>query len=153
MNTTGAIPAELATGTAGSLTAGNPPSDGAHSGPIAIRHSGREPSIHPAACVAPTAELRGQVSTGAGSCAPHRAMLAAEGGPVRTGTGCLILENAVPRGTARHPLLMGDRVLTGPHARPAGCVAANEGFTVAGKAPLAGAAGPAALANRAVGPA
>ena len=83
----------------------------------------------------------------------HGAVLAAEGGPVQIGTGCVIMENAVLRGTGRHPLPMGDRVLAGPHAQLADCAAADEVFIAAGAAPTADAAGPAASAHRAVGPA
>ena len=132
MNTTNAILAEPATGPAGSLAAGNPPSAPVHSGPMTIRHLDREPSIHPQAYVAPSAVISGQVSVGAGSCIMHGAVLAAEGGPVQVGAGCVIMEHAVLRGTARHPLLIGDHVLAGPHAQLTGATVTDEVFIAAG---------------------
>ena len=80
---------------------------------MTIRHLGMIPSIHPDAYVAPAAVVSGQVSIGAGSCIMHGGVLAAGGGPVQVGAGCVIMENAVLRGTPRHPLRIGDRVLAG----------------------------------------
>ena len=97
-----------------------------------IRHLGMAPSVHPEAYVAPTAVLSGQVSVGAGSCIMHGAVLAAEGGPVQVGASCVIMENAVLRGTPRHPLVIGDRVLAGPHAQLTGCTVADEVFIAVG---------------------
>jgi carbonic anhydrase/acetyltransferase-like protein (isoleucine patch superfamily) len=108
-------------------------------GPVLIRHLGMAPSVHPEAYVAPTAVLSGQVSVGAGSCIMHGAVLAAEGGPVQVGAGCVIMENAVLRGTPRHRLLIGDRVLAGPHAQLTGCTVADEVFIAAGAMVLPGA--------------
>ena len=132
VKTTDAILAEPATGPAGSLAAGNPPSARADSSPMTIRHLGREPSIHPQAYIAPSAVISGQVSIGAGSCIMHGAVLAAEGGPVQIGAHCVIMEQAVLRGTARHPLLIGDHVLAGPHTQLTGCTVTDEVFIAAG---------------------
>ena len=131
VDTTDAVLAEPATGP-GSLAAASPPSTPVHSGPMTIRHLGREPSIHPQAYVAPSAVISGQVSVGAGSCIMHGAVLAAEGGPVQIGAHCVIMEHAVLRGTARHPLLIGDRVLAGPHAQLTGATVTDEVFIAAG---------------------
>ncbi len=60
------------------------------------------------------------------------AVLSADGGPVRIGSQCVILEQAVLRGTRKHPLLVGDRVLVGPHAYLSGCTVANEAFLATG---------------------
>jgi hypothetical protein len=43
--------------------------------------------------------LSAEGSIGAGSCIMHGAVLAAEGGPVQIGAGCVIMENAALRGT------------------------------------------------------
>ncbi len=86
------------------------------------------PSVHPEAYVAPTAVLSGEVRIGRGSCIMHGAVLAAEGGPVDIGANCVIMENAVLRGTQRHPLIVGDHVLAGPHSHLTGCVIADEVF-------------------------
>jgi hypothetical protein len=49
--------------------------------------------------VAPTAVLSGDVRVGPGSCVLHGAVLNADGGAVRIGANCVIMENAVLRGT------------------------------------------------------
>jgi carbonic anhydrase/acetyltransferase-like protein (isoleucine patch superfamily) len=97
-----------------------------------IRHLGMVPSVHPEAYVAPTAVLSGEVRIGSGSCIMHGAVLAAEGGPVDIGAHCVIMENAVLRGTQRHPLIVGDHVLAGPHSHLTGCVIADEVFIATG---------------------
>ncbi len=97
-----------------------------------IRHLGMAPSVHPEAYVAPTAVLSGEVRIGRGSCIMHGAVLAAEGGPVDIGANCVIMENAVLRGTQRHPLIVGDHVLAGPHSHLTGCVIADEVFIATG---------------------
>src|SRR6266496_69556 len=104
-----------------------------------IRHLDKAPSVHPEAYVAPTAVLSGEVRIGRGSCIMHGAVLAAEGGPVEIGAHCVIMENAVLRGTPRHPLLMGDGVLIGPHVQLTGCCLADEVFIAAGAMVLNGA--------------
>ena len=90
------------------------------------------PSVHPEAYVAPTAVLSGDVRVGPGSCIMHGAVLAAEGGPVQSGASCVIMENAVLRGTPHNPLIMGDHVLAGPHSHLTGCGIADEVFIATG---------------------
>jgi carbonic anhydrase/acetyltransferase-like protein (isoleucine patch superfamily) len=97
-----------------------------------IRHLGKAPSVHPEAYVAPTAVLSGEVIVGAGSCIMHGAVLSAEGGPVEIGDNCVIMENAVLRGTQQHPLVMGDHVLAGPHSHLTGCGISDEVFIATG---------------------
>jgi carbonic anhydrase/acetyltransferase-like protein (isoleucine patch superfamily) len=97
-----------------------------------IRHLDMAPSVHPEAYVAPTAVLSGQVRVGPGSCVMHGAVLAAEGGPVEIGANCMIMENAVLRGTPQNPLIMGDHVLAGPHSHLTGCGIADEVFIATG---------------------
>jgi carbonic anhydrase/acetyltransferase-like protein (isoleucine patch superfamily) len=103
-----------------------------HIGQMKIRHLDMAPSVHPEAYVAPSAVLSGEVRVGSGSCIMHGAVLAAEGGPVDIGANCVIMENAVLRGTQRHPLIMGDHVLAGPHSHLTGCVIADEVFIATG---------------------
>ena len=138
MNASDVAVAELAIAP-GDLAGDGAPSAALRGGPVRIRHLGMTPYVHPEAYVAPTAVLSGQVSVGAGSCVLHGAVLAAEGGPVQIGAGCVIMENAVLRGTARHPLLMGDRVLVGPHAQLTGAAVADEVFIAVGAMVLNGA--------------
>jgi carbonic anhydrase/acetyltransferase-like protein (isoleucine patch superfamily) len=128
MNASEATVTELATAASRSMAGDNPPVAPGRTVPMTIRHLGVAPSIHPEAYVAPTAVVSGQVSIGPGSCIMHGAVLAAEGGPIQIGSHCVIMENAVLRGTGRHPLLMGDGVLIGPHAQLTGCCLADEVF-------------------------
>ena len=139
MKPTDAAVAELATAPSASMAKVSLPSAQVRSGHIEIRHRGFAPSVHPGAYVAPTAVLSGQVSIGPGSCVLHGAVLAAEGGPVQVGAGCVIMENAVLRGTVPHPLLIGDSVLAGPHTQLTGATACDEVFLAAGAMVLPGA--------------
>jgi carbonic anhydrase/acetyltransferase-like protein (isoleucine patch superfamily) len=139
MNASDATVTDLATAASRSMPGDYPPGARGRTGPMTIRHLGVAPSIHPDAYVAPTAVVSGQVSIGAGSCIMHGAVLAAEGGPVQIGSHCVIMENAVLRGTGRHPLLIGDGVLIGPHAQLTGCCLADEVFIAAGAMVLNGA--------------
>ena len=103
-----------------------------HIGLMRIRHLDMVPSVHPEAYVAPTAVLSGEVRVGSGSCIMHGAVVAAEGGPVEIGANCVIMENAVLRGTPQYPLIMGDHVLAGPHSHLTGCGIADEVFIATG---------------------
>jgi carbonic anhydrase/acetyltransferase-like protein (isoleucine patch superfamily) len=69
----------------------------------------------------------------------HCAVAAAESGPVEIGANCVIMENAVLRGTPQHPLIMGDHVLAGPHSRLTGCGIADEVFIANGARVFTGA--------------
>jgi carbonic anhydrase/acetyltransferase-like protein (isoleucine patch superfamily) len=103
-----------------------------HSGLVEIRYRDDTPLVHPDAYIAPTAVLSGQVRVGPGSCVLHGAVLAADGGPVEIGASCVVMEHAVLRGTARHPLAVGDHVLAGPHSYLTGCTIADEVFIATG---------------------
>ena len=86
-----------------------------------IEHRGKRPNVHPSAYVAPTATLCGDVTVGEESRVLFGAVLVAEGGPVEVGASCIVMENAVLRGTPGHPLRIGDHVLVGPRAHLTGC--------------------------------
>jgi carbonic anhydrase/acetyltransferase-like protein (isoleucine patch superfamily) len=88
--------------------------------------------VHPQAYVAATAVLSGQVRVGPGSCILHGAVVSADGGPVVIGANCVIMEHAVLRGTPRHPLIIGDHVLAGPHSYLTGCRIGDEVFIATG---------------------
>ena len=103
-----------------------------HSGLMEIRYRDNAPLVHPDAYIAPTAVLSGQVRVGPGSCVLHGAVLAADGGAVEIGASCVIMEQAVLRGTPRHPLTLGDHVLAGPHSYLTGCVIGDEVFIATG---------------------
>jgi carbonic anhydrase/acetyltransferase-like protein (isoleucine patch superfamily) len=95
--------------------------------------------IHPDAQVAVSAVVSGDVSIGAGSRVLHGAVLNGDNGPVRLGRDVLVMENAVLRGRADHPLVLGDAVLVGPHAHLNGTTVEDEVFLATGVATFAGA--------------
>lgn len=86
-----------------------------------IEHEGKRPRIHPTARIAPTAVICGDVTIAAETSVGFGAVVTAESGPVTLGASCIIMENAVIRGTRRHSVTIGDHVLVGPHAMLSGC--------------------------------
>ena len=97
------------------------------------------PTIHPDAWVAPNAMLSGAVSIGKGSRVMHGAQVIAENSPISIGENCIVLENAVIRGTEGFPVRIGDHCLIGPHAHLAGCTLHHEVFVATGAAIFHGA--------------
>jgi carbonic anhydrase/acetyltransferase-like protein (isoleucine patch superfamily) len=95
--------------------------------------------VHPSAWVAPTATIAGDVEVGADSRVLFGAVLTADGGPVKIGERCVVMENAVLRGTPRRPLSVGDHVLVGPHAHLSGCTVGDECFIATGASVFNGA--------------
>ncbi|GAA1562424.1 hypothetical protein GCM10009789_14520 [Kribbella sancticallisti] len=61
-------------------------------------------------------------------------MLTAENGEVRLGENSVVMENALVRGRADHPALIGDAVLVGPHAHVNGATVEDEVFIATGAA-------------------
>jgi carbonic anhydrase/acetyltransferase-like protein (isoleucine patch superfamily) len=104
-----------------------------------IEHAGKSPRIHESAWVAPGAIVSGDVEIGPESRILFGAVLTADGGPVRVGTQCVIMENAVLRGTLKHPLSIGSRVLVGPRAYLSGCTVNDETFLATGSTVFNGA--------------
>jgi len=88
--------------------------------------------VDPTAWVAPSAVLSGEVTIGAHSRVLHGAVLTADGGPVTVGERCVVMEQAVLRGTRDHPLTIGNHVLVGPHAYLSGCAVEDEVFIATG---------------------
>lgn len=81
-----------------------------------IEHRGSVPQVDPSAYVAPTAVICGAVRIGPGARVLFGAVLTAEDGQVSIGARSIVMENAVIRGRAGHPVVIGDDVLVGPHA-------------------------------------
>jgi carbonic anhydrase/acetyltransferase-like protein (isoleucine patch superfamily) len=81
-----------------------------------IEHRGQSPSVDPTAYLAPTAVLCGDVHVGPEARVLFGAVLSAEDGQIEVGARCVIMEHALLRGRAAHPVLLGDDVLVGPHA-------------------------------------
>lgn len=104
-----------------------------------IEHDGKSPRIDDSAWVAPSATVSGDVEVGPDSRIMFGAVVSADGGPVRIGAECVVMENAVLRGTARHPLTLGDRTLVGPHAHLSGCTLGDEVFIATGASVFNGA--------------
>lgn len=97
-----------------------------------IKHDGCLPRIHPSAYVAPNAVICGNVSVGPGSRVMHGAQVIAEGGSIAIGRECIVMENAVLRGSARHSLRLGNNCLVGPNAHLAGCSVEDAVFIATG---------------------
>jgi carbonic anhydrase/acetyltransferase-like protein (isoleucine patch superfamily) len=97
-----------------------------------IRHRDAEPSVDPLAYVAPSAVLVGDVRIAAGARVLHGAVLTAEDGAVSIGEDTVIMENALVRGRAGHPAMIGTAVMVGPHAHINGSSVGDESFIATG---------------------
>ena len=104
-----------------------------------IEHRGRRPVVDPSATVAPTAVLSGEVRVGARSRILHGAVLTAEDGAIEVGEECVVMEHALVRGRAGHPVVIGDHVLVGPHAHVNGATVGDEAFIATGASVFPGA--------------
>jgi carbonic anhydrase/acetyltransferase-like protein (isoleucine patch superfamily) len=99
-----------------------------------IEHRGRVPQVHPTAYIAPTAVLCGAVRVGPDARVLFGAVLTAEDGEISIGARCVIMENALVRGRAAHPAILGDDVLVGPHAHVNGARVGDGVFLATGSA-------------------
>src|SRR6266478_4864175 len=104
-----------------------------------LEHEGRRPRIDDSAYVAPTAVVCGDVTIGPDCRVLFGAVLTAESGPVVLGSRCVVMEQAVLRGTAAHPLRLGSHVLVGPHAHLSGCEVEDNVFVATGASVFNGA--------------
>jgi gamma-carbonic anhydrase len=101
---------------------------------VLIEHRGRAPQIDPSAYVAPTAVICGAVRIGADARVLFGAVLTAEDGEISIGARSVVMENALIRGRARHPSVIGDDVLIGPHAHLNGARVDDGCFVATGAA-------------------
>lgn len=99
-----------------------------------IRHDGVAPQIDSSAWVAPNAVACGNVTVGPGCRIMHGAQLIAESGSISIGRQCIVMENAVLRSSARHPLTIGNNCLVGPNSHIVGCTVEDEVFIATGAA-------------------
>ena len=99
-----------------------------------IEHRGAVPDVHPSAYIAPTAVLCGPVRVGPDARILFGAVLTAEDGEIQVVAHCVVMENAVLRGRARHHLVVGDDVLIGPHAHLNGSRVGDGCFVATGAA-------------------
>lgn len=97
-----------------------------------LEHRGRRPVVPESAYVAPSAVLCGAVVLGEGSRVLHGAVLTAEDGEVHLGENSVVMENALVRGRADHPAMIGAAVLIGPHAHVNGATVEDEVFIATG---------------------
>ena len=104
-----------------------------------LAHNGEKPRIAPSAYIAPTATVCGDVSIGASCRIMFGACVVAEGGSIKIGSHCIVLENAVIRSTSRHSAQVGDHCLIGPNAHVVGCTLKDEVFIATGAAVFHGA--------------
>ena len=102
-------------------------------------HEGHRPEIHPTASIAPSAVVSGHVAIGPETRVLHGAVVSAQGGEVRIGSRCVVMENAVLRGTERHTLNVGSNVLIGPRAYLTGCHIGDDVFLATGSTVFNGA--------------
>src|SRR2546430_15709847 len=93
-----------------------------------LEHEGRRPRIDDSAYVAPTAVVCGDVTIGPDCRVLFGAVLTAESGPVVLGSRCIVMEQAVPRGTATHPLRLSSPLLAGPPAPLSGRLRVGDVF-------------------------
>src|SRR3954454_18080246 len=99
-----------------------------------LTHRGTSPTVDPSAYVAPTAVLCGDVRVGAGARILFGAVLTAEDGTISVGERCVVMENALIRGRAKHATTIGDDVLIGPHAHVNGATIEPGAFIATGAA-------------------
>lgn len=97
-----------------------------------IEHRGKRPIIHKSAFIAPNATICGDVIVGAETSVLFGAVITAAGGQVEIGSNCVVMENAVIRGTPKYPTRIGDNVLVGPHAHLTGCTVEDNVFLATG---------------------
>lgn len=104
-----------------------------------IEHLGKSPVVDPTAFVAPNAVVCGDVRIGPGARILFGAQIIAEGGSISIGRECIVMENAVLRSSAAHPLTLGSNCLVGPNAHVVGCTIENQVFLATGCAVFHGA--------------
>lgn len=104
-----------------------------------LEHQGVSPTIHETAYVAPNAVICGDVTIGEHSRVLFGAVITADGGPVRIGSHCIIMETTVVRGTPHHPTEIGDYVLVGPRSYLTGCKVEDRAFLATGSTVFNGA--------------
>jgi carbonic anhydrase/acetyltransferase-like protein (isoleucine patch superfamily) len=81
----------------------------------------------------------GDVRVGADARILWNAVVSAEDGSVEIGERCVVMEHALVRGRAAHPVVIEHDVLIGPHAHVNGATIAAEAFVATGAALFPGA--------------
>jgi carbonic anhydrase/acetyltransferase-like protein (isoleucine patch superfamily) len=104
-----------------------------------IEHRGARPSVDPAAYVAPNAVVCGDVHVAPDARILFGAVVTAEDERVDVGARTVVMENALVRGRAGLPALLGDDVLVGPHAHVNGAIVEDGALLATGAAVFPGA--------------
>ncbi len=76
--------------------------------------------------------MTGDVTIGAGSRVLAGAVVSGDLGPVTIGADVVVMEHALLRGRAQHPLRLGDAVMVGPHTHLNGTTVDDEVFIATG---------------------
>lgn len=97
-----------------------------------IKHLDKEPEIDTSAYIAPNAVICGDVKIGKNVRIMFGAQIIAESSPIAIGDNCIILENAVIRGTDKFPVSIGNNCLIGPNSHLAGCTLEDNVFIATG---------------------
>ncbi len=97
-----------------------------------LQHGEKAPNIHSTAYIAPNATICGDVTIGENTQVLFGDVIVAEGGAGNIGANCVIMENAVIRGTSRHHTDIGNNVLIGPHAHLSSCTVEDSVFLATG---------------------
>ncbi len=97
-----------------------------------IKHLNEDPKIDNSSFVAPNAMICGDVTIGKNVRVMYGAQIIAESSPITIGDNCIILENAVIRGTDKFSVSIGNNCLIGPHAHLAGCTVEDNVFIATG---------------------
>ena len=84
------------------------------------------------AFVAPNAVVCGEVTVGKHVRIMFGAQIIAESSPITLGDYCIVLENAVIRGTGNFPVYIGNNCLIGPNAHLVGCRLEENVFVATG---------------------
>jgi carbonic anhydrase/acetyltransferase-like protein (isoleucine patch superfamily) len=105
---------------------------------VIVEHRGVAPQIADDVYVAPNAVVSGDVHIGPGSRILFGAVVTSEGGPVRIGERCVVMENAVIRGRTGYKAVLGNHVLVGPHAHVNGATVGDDAFIATGAAAFPG---------------
>jgi carbonic anhydrase/acetyltransferase-like protein (isoleucine patch superfamily) len=105
-----------------------------------IQHAGKRPEIDSTASIAPDATVCGTVQIGPGARVLYGARIIGEnGGIIKIGRDCIVMENAVVRATAKHSCIVGDNCLIGPNAHVVGATLEREVFVATAAAIFHGA--------------
>lgn len=100
---------------------------------------GKEPDVDPAAFVAPTAVLVGDVTLAAGAGVWYHAVLRADGGPIVIGADSNIQDNCTVHVDPGFPVSVGERVTVGHNAVLHGCTVEDDVLVGMGATVLNGA--------------